>query len=96
MKDSSIVSEMIKSFEISDYYTAEFDKEEIGDFSNFLDYVETTKGVRLPLIPIIDLWNLFMIERLDYNSCGFNLDYQDEFIEKLEKWVDEADYKCYS
>ena len=96
MNDSFIISEMLKSFEISDYYTTTFDKEEISNLSNFIDYVEDIKRVRLPLIPVIDLWNLFMVERLDCNSCRFNTGFQDEFIEKLEKWAKEAYTKCYT
>ena len=96
MEDSFVVSKMIESFEISDYYTEVYDEEEILNFSNFLNFVKIEKGIRLPLIPIIDLWKLFMAERLDCISCGFNKEYTDEFIQKLEKWAKEAYDACYS
>ncbi len=90
MTDSFVVGRMLGSFEISDYYTATFNKEELEGFSNFLDLVEVERGVRLPLIPIIDLWNLFMVEKMDCNSCGFMVEYQLEFLERLDQLVEEA------
>jgi len=79
MRDSFVVSKMLESFQISDYYTQTYSSKEV-----------------LPLIPVLDLWGLFMVKRLDCGSCNYNVDYRDEFIKQLEIWAKEANDKCYT
>jgi len=96
MRDSFVVSKMLESFQISDYYTQTYSSKEVIGFADFLDYVKVVKGEKLPLIPVLDLWGLFMVKRLDCGSCNYNVDYRDEFINQLEIWAKEANDKCYT
>jgi hypothetical protein len=95
MRDSFVVSKMLESFQISDYYTQTYSSEEVIRFADFLDYVKVVKEEELPFVPILYLWRVFIMEILECD-VEFNKCYIDEFIEQLEIWAEEAHDKCYT
>ena len=92
-KDSFIVSKLIESFDISDYYDRDWDRKELKDISNFLDYVEDTEDIRLPLIPVLDLYRLYTVENFDCVDCTFNPDHTKDFIRYLKAMVANVAYR---
>jgi hypothetical protein len=90
LEDSFVVAEIIKSFEISDYYTRVYSKKEIENISFFLDYIELVEGVRLPLIPMIDLYKIYTTINFDCTDCIFSREHVEDFLKTLKDWLEET------
>lgn len=87
LTDSFILSELLEAFDISESDT--FDKYQMKVICAFLDYIEETEGVRLPLVPMVDLYRQFTVDTFDCISCGFSLKDQESFVEYLKKVVED-------